>query len=107
MARLLLERRFWSPRFSRRFHDWELEEVQAFFGRLSAHHLSLETNDVMVWLPTKDDTFSVKSFYSSLANRRLESFPYGILWNCWVPTIFACEATRARILTLDQLKRRG
>ena len=65
----------WSPRFTRWFHDWELEELQTFFGRLSAYHLSLETDDDMVWLPTQDGVFSVKSFYSSLANRRLEPFP--------------------------------
>ena len=47
----------WSPRFTRWFHDWELEELQTFFGRLSAYHLSLETDDVMVWLPTQNGVF--------------------------------------------------
>ena len=76
----------WSLRFTRQLHDWELEEVQAFLGRLLVHPLFVETDDVMVWLPTKDGAFSVKSFYSSLVNRRVEPFPYGIVWNSWVPS---------------------
>ena len=61
----------------------------------------------MVWLPTKDGAFSVKS-YSSLADKRVE--PHGIVWNSWMPpriSFFAWEATWAKILTLDQLKKRG
>ncbi|RVX16269.1 Transcription factor SRM1 [Vitis vinifera] len=77
--------KFWKDKwFTRQLHDWELEEVQAFLGRLSAHPIFVETDDAMVWLPMKDDTFSVKSFYSSLANRRVELFLYSIVWNSWV-----------------------
>ena len=57
----------------------------------------------------KDDVFSVKSLYYSLADRRVELFPHDIVWNSWVPlriSFFAWEATWAKILTLDQLKRR-
>ena len=100
----------WSPRFTGQLHDWELEEVQAFLGRLSAHPLSVEIDDAIVWLPTKDGAFFVKSFYSSLADRRVEPFPHNIVWNSWVLlriSFFAWEATWAKILTLDQLKKRG
>ena len=55
--------------------------MEAFFRRLPAHPISLETNDIMVWLPTKDDTFFVMSFYFSLKNKRMELFPYDIVWN--------------------------
>ena len=58
--------------------------MQAFFGKLSAHPTSLETDDVMVWLPTKDGVFSIRPFYSSLENRRVEPLPHGIVWNSWV-----------------------
>ena len=84
--------------------------MQAFLGRLSTYSLSVETDDAMVWLPTKDGAFYVKSFYSSLADRRVEPFPHGIVWNSWVPpriSLFAWEATWVKILTLDQLKKRG
>ena len=65
-------------------------------------------DDVMVWLPTKDGAFFVKS--SFLADRRVEPFPHGIVWNSWVPlriSFFAWEAPWAKILTLDQLKKGG
>ena len=84
--------------------------MQAFLGRLSIHPLSVETDDVMVWLPTKDGAFSMKSLYSSLVDMRVELFPHGIVWNSWVPlriSFFAWEATWVKILTLDQLKKRG
>ncbi|RVW84479.1 hypothetical protein CK203_041295 [Vitis vinifera] len=39
------------------------------------------TEDTMVWLGSRKDTFSVKSFYSSLACRSVEPFPYDMVWN--------------------------
>ena len=42
------------------------------------------TEDTMVWLGSRKDTFSVKSFYSSLACRSVEPFPYDMVWNSWV-----------------------
>ncbi|RVW12843.1 hypothetical protein CK203_114781 [Vitis vinifera] len=49
---------------------------------------------VDVW---DESTWSPRSFPSSMSNRRAEVFPYGTIW----------EATWGRIMTLDQLKRRG
>ena len=71
----------WSPRFIRQLHDWESEEVEVFYVRLYEHSISLGTEDIIVWLFTKKGNFSIKSFYSSLTNRIVESFPYGIVWN--------------------------
>ena len=72
----------WGPRFIEQFNDWELEEVDALFGgRLHSYSIGSGTFDTMVWLETKDGDFSVWSFYSSLASRRMESFPYGTVWN--------------------------
>ena len=34
---------------------------------------TLGIEDIMVWLATKNDNFSLKSFYPPLANRRVES----------------------------------
>ena len=64
---------------TRQLHDWELEEVQAFLGRLLAHPLFVETDDAMIWLPTKDSAFFVKSFYSLVD--RSGTVPHGIVWN--------------------------
>ena len=47
----------WGLRFIRQFNDWELEDVDALFGRLHNYSIVLGTNDTMVWLGTRD--FSV------------------------------------------------
>ena len=38
-----------------------------------------------VRLATKNGNFSVKSFYSSLAFRRVQMFPFRIIWSLWLP----------------------
>ena len=75
----------WGSRFIRQFNDWELEEVDALFGRLHSYSIGLGTFDTIVWLETKDGDFSIWSFYSSLASRRVEPFPYDTVWNSWAP----------------------
>ena len=54
--------------------------------------------------------FSVKSLYSVLEPRIAVPFPWNIIWSPCVPTkvgFFALEASWGKVLTLDQLKRRG
>ena len=58
----------------------------------------------------KDDRFSVKLFYKFLVLPQISLFPSRCVWNPWVPTkvgFFAWEASLGKVLTLDQLKRRG
>ena len=64
----------------------------------------------MVWLGTKNEDFSIQSFYFPLASRRAEPFPHSIVQNSQVPvrtSFFAWKATWAKILIKDQLRRRG
>ena len=66
--------------------------------------------DCWLWKETKDGIFSVKSLYSILDSRRGVQFPINIIWNPCVPTkvgFFAWEAFWGKVLTLDQLKKRG
>ena len=52
----------------------------------------------------------MRSLYSSLSRGFREPFPTSIVWRSWAPmkvSFFAWEASWGRILTLDQLKRRG
>ena len=86
----------WGPRFIRHFNDWELEEVDALFGRLHNYSIHSSSFDVMAWLETKDGVFSIRSFYSSLVSRRMEPFPHNIVWNSWAPvraSFFSWEIT--------------
>ena len=71
----------WGPRFIRQFNDWELDKVDALFGRLHNYSIVLGPFDAMVWLETKNGEFSVQSFYSSLASRIVEPFPHGTVRN--------------------------
>ncbi|RVW87819.1 hypothetical protein CK203_039780 [Vitis vinifera] len=70
----------WDPRFIRQFNDWEMEDVNRFFRRLH-NYIASGTIDDMVWLGTKNGAPIRASF-------------------------FAWEATWAKILTQDQLRRR-
>ena len=66
--------------------------------------------DKVCWVETKRGTFSVKSLYASLETGSVVQFPPSIVCNAWVPPqvmFFAWEATWGKVLTLDQLQRRG
>ena len=58
----------------------------------------------------KDRGFSVKSMYKGVDVSPDFVFPHRIVWNPVVPPkigVFAWEAAWGKVLTLDQLKRRG
>ena len=84
--------------------------METFFSRLHGHALRRGIKDVMSWRVSKKDIFTVKSFFSSLTPCIGREFPSSLVWNPWVPkrvSFFAWEAIWGRILTMDQLKRRG
>ncbi|RVW70775.1 Elongation factor 1-gamma [Vitis vinifera] len=100
----------WSPRFSRPFNDWEVEEVERLLVIIRGRRLNPLAEDCWLWKETKDGIFSVKSLYSILDSRRGVQFPINIIWNPCVPTkvgFFAWEAFWGKVLTLDQFKKRG
>lgn len=51
-----------------------------FFRRLYDYSIRVGSEYTMVWLGLRNDTFLVNSFYFSLACRRVELFPYDIVW---------------------------
>ncbi|KAL6331459.1 hypothetical protein AAG906_011399 [Vitis piasezkii] len=66
--------------------------------------------DRMMWKVTSNGSFSVKSLYNDLSSRRAGLFPHGLIWNPSVPSkvsFFAWEASWGKVLTMDQLKKRG
>ena len=63
-----------------------------------------------MWKESKNEIFSVKSLYNTLEPSCAVPFPWSIIWSPCVPTkvgFFAWEASWRKVLTLDQLKRRG
>ncbi|RVX20110.1 putative ribonuclease H protein [Vitis vinifera] len=100
----------WSPRFSRPFNDWEVEEVERLLLTIRGARLSPLMEDRMMWKVTSNGSFSVKSLYNDLSSRRAGLFPHGLIWNPSVPSkvsFFAWEASWGKVLTMDQLKKRG
>nr|CAN72177.1 hypothetical protein VITISV_012537 [Vitis vinifera] len=100
----------WNPRFLRPFNDWEVEEVESFLLIIQGKRLNADLEDRMVWKETKDGIFSVKSCFNSLDHSSAVPFPWRIIWSSFVPSkvgFFAWEASWGKVLTQDQLKRRG
>ena len=84
--------------------------METFFSRLHGHVLRRGDEDVMFWRVSKKGFFTVKSFFSSIVPCIGREFPLSLVWNPWVPkrvSFFAWESIWRRILTMDQLKRRG
>ncbi|CAL1377475.1 unnamed protein product [Linum trigynum] len=92
----------------------ERERV-VFFDLLNSVDVALirEGPCRVVWGPNPDSSFSVSSLYRCLAERSLQgvsNFPADAIWKGVVPPkvcIFLWLVFHRRILTLDNLKRRG
>ncbi|KAJ9705268.1 hypothetical protein PVL29_003364 [Vitis rotundifolia] len=70
----------------------------------------VDLEDRMLWKETKSGEFSVKSLYGALETRNATLFSWNIMWNLFVSSkggFFTWEASWGKVLTLDQLKRRG
>ena len=76
----------WSPRFSRSFNDWEVEEVEGLLLTIRGRRLNPLLEDRVLWKETKDGIFLVKSLYSALVSRSIVQFPNSIIWSPCVPT---------------------
>ena len=77
---------------------------------IQGKRLNSNLEDRVLWKETKDEIFSVKSLYSALDSRSVVQFPKSVIWSPCVPTnvgFFVWEASWGKVLTLDQLKRRG
>ena len=66
--------------------------------------------DKILFKGARNDAFSVSSMYRVLECFPQVAFPSRSIWNSVVPPrmgFFAWEVSRGKVLTLDQLKRRG
>ncbi|RVX10791.1 LINE-1 retrotransposable element ORF2 protein [Vitis vinifera] len=100
----------WTPLFLRPFNDWEVEEAERLLSSIQGKRVDADGEDRMLWRGTKNEIFTVKSLYKSLDHSYAVSFPGKIIWSPYVPSkvsFFAWEASWEKVLTQDQLKRRG
>ena len=100
----------WTPLFSRAFNDWELELVERFLQKIQTFRVHRDVEDRVIWIASRCGTFSVKSLYSILESRDSLLFPGGSVWRLSAPpkvAFFTWEASWGKVLTLNQLQRRG
>ena len=100
----------WNPCFSRPLNDWEVDEVGDLFVKLQGKAVDMAEEDKMVWMNLHNLNFSMKLLYATLESRVIMSFTRQVIWNLWVPSkvnFFAWEAIWGKVLTLDQLQKRG
>ena len=87
-----------------------MEEIQNLLQALQEKKILPNQNDLMLMREAKDGCFSVKLFYKVLFGSNSIVFPHQLIWSNWVPTkmsFFAWEASWGKVLTLDQIKKRG
>jgi hypothetical protein len=96
--------------FTRLMHDWKVEVLASFYRCLYSCKLREDGEDKLRWVPSRKGDFEVKSFYRVLSAHGQISFPWKSIWRSKSPprvAFFAWTATRSKILTLDNLRRRG
>lgn len=94
------------PHFIRLLHDWEVEEVERFL-QLKEFHFQ---EDILLSKKTEDGCFSVKTFtrFWTIQLQFLSLFDsLGTPRSPLRQGFFAQEASRDRVLILDQLIQRG
>ncbi|KAL6323790.1 hypothetical protein AAG906_002258 [Vitis piasezkii] len=94
----------WNPRFTRRFNNWELDEVEGLLGCLCEERVMLDEEDRVRWLMSNDGNFLVKSLYKVLKLDSSMCFPVKIIWNHWVQpkiSFVAWAASWRKALTND------
>ena len=106
----LKEKGGWNPWFSGLFNDQEMEMVERFLFSLQGKRVVTNLEDRILWKEAKDENFSVRTLYNVTEGSRTVLFPKSVIWSPCVPTkvvFFAWEASWSKILTQDQLKKRG
>ena len=84
--------------------------MASFYKSLYDCKLRGEGKDKLWWLPSRKGLFEVKSFYRVLSPRGPGSFPWKSVWKSKAPprvAFFVWTAVHSKILTLDNLGRRG
>ena len=100
----------WDVLFTRSVQDWELEFISSFMDLLYSTPVQGEGEDKLSWGKPDSKVFSVKHYYRSLSSPSIRSFPWKSVWKPKVPprmAFFSWTATLGKILTIDNLRKRG
>ena len=100
----------WNIVFTRLIHDWEVEILASFYNCLYSFKLRGLGEDKLWWIHSSKGAFEVRSYYRVLSSHSPISFPWKGIWRMKAPprvVFFAWTAARGKILTIDNLRRRG
>ena len=84
--------------------------MELLLQKIHAFRVQREEEDRVIWTTLNDGAFSLKSLYSILERGGSSMFPSESIWRVRVPpkvAFFAWEASWGKVLTLEQLQRRG
>ena len=87
-----------------------MEEIQNLLQAIQDKRILPSQYDLMLMREVGDGHFSAKLLYKVLVGSISIVFPHQLIWRNWIPTkmgFFAWEASWGKVLTLDQLKKRG
>ena len=102
--------RAWNISFIRDFNDWELPVVISFFTFLQPFLPKSERRDTKIWKLRRSGEFDVSSYYCALQASTRIHFLWKIIWGVKALrciSFFTWTAARGKILTCDNLMRRG
>jgi mannosylglycoprotein endo-beta-mannosidase len=100
----------WDVLFARLVNDWEMDVCSEFYSLLYSWSRRSGNEDKLLWRGYPNGVFSVKSLYVLLLEGSYADFPWRLCWKNRVPprvAFFVWEATQGKILTIDNLRRRG
>uniref|UniRef100_A0A2N9IUI4 Reverse transcriptase domain-containing protein n=1 Tax=Fagus sylvatica TaxID=28930 RepID=A0A2N9IUI4_FAGSY len=100
----------WEVNFTRTVQDWEIGTISSFLELLYSTTIKRNEEDRMCWRPSLTKGFHVKSYYKVLSSPGGGLFPWKSIWKVKVPprvAFFSWTAALGKILTADNLRRRG
>ena len=100
----------WNLRFIRPFNDLEMEETQRLISLISSKKIAQRERDKICWIVDKKGQYIVKAKYRQLEGGTCGRLPVGLIWNSCIPhkvSVFTWEVWWGKVLTMNQLKKRG
>ena len=100
-----------NPKFVRPFNDWEMDAVLNFICMINnKKKINRLEKDRLLWKGDKIGLFLVKANFVLLEGGNLRTVSMKMIWNNCVPpkvSFFAWEVWWGKVLTMEQLKKRG
>ena len=100
----------WGPTFRRNVKELEENQLASLLILLNGISIPADGEDVRLWSASKDGSFSVSSFFSEISTREKSRNSVAFIWKIKAPprvVIFGWLAIQKKILTMDNLRRKG